>query len=122
MPEIPAPSSPPSGSDWPAQATDAIVGLIDSVKEKVNGPATSIARGVVYGTLAALVGTAALVLFLVLLVRGFDVLAQVLLDLADAERAGRSAWIAHIVTGLMFLVPGAILWRKGTRAPGPATD
>jgi hypothetical protein len=120
VPEIPASSSPPSGSDWPAQATDAIVGLVDSVKDKVNGPATSIARGLVYGTLAALVGTAALVLFLVLLVRGFDILAQVLLDVADVERAGRSTWIAHLVTGLLFLVPGALLWRKGSRAP--ATD
>lgn len=117
MPETPAPSTPPSGSDWPAQATDAIVGLVDSVKDKVNGPATSIARGVVYGTLATLVGTAALVLFLVLLVRGFDIGAQVLLDVANIERAGRSTWIAHLVTGLVFLIPGAMLWRKGSRAP-----
>jgi hypothetical protein len=106
-----------SGSDWPAQATDAIVGLVDSVKDKVNGPATSAARGIVYGTLAALVGTAAVVLLLVLLVRGLDIIAQMLLDLADVERAGRSTWIAHLVTGLLLLLPGAWLWRKGTRAP-----
>lgn len=106
-----------SGSDWPAQATDAIVGLVDSVKDKVNGPATSAARGVVYGTLAAIVGTAALVLLLALLLRGFDILAQIVLDLADIERAGRSTWIAHLLMGLIFLLPGAALWRKGTRTP-----
>lgn len=122
MPDLQkTPASPgaagPSGSDWPAQATDAIVGLVDSVKDKVNGPATSAARGVVYGTLAAIVGTAALVLFLVLLVRGFDVLAQVVLDALDIERAGRATWIAHLLTGLLFVLPGALLWRKGTRAP-----
>jgi hypothetical protein len=109
-----------SGNDWPTQATDAIVGLVDSVKDKVNGPATSAARGIVYGTLAAIVGTAALVLVLALLLRGFDIIAQLLLDLADAERAGRSTWIAHLVMGLVFLLPGAALWRKGTRTP--ATD
>ena len=62
-------------------------------------------------------GTAALVLLLVLLVRGLDIIAQMLLDLADVERAGRSTWIAHLVTGLLLLLPGAVLWRKGTRAP-----
>jgi hypothetical protein len=118
-PATPAPAS--GGSDWPAQATDTIVGLVDQVKDKVQGPATSIARTVVYGTLAAIVGTAALVLFLALLVRGFDILAQVLLDVADIERAGRSAWIAHLVTGLLFVIPGMALMRKAARpAPAPA--
>jgi hypothetical protein len=115
------PASPgaagPSGSDWPAQATDAIVGLVDSVKDKVNGPATSAARGTVYGTLAAIVGTAALVVFLVFVFRGLDVLAQVVLDAVDIERAGRSTWIAHLLFGLGFTLLGGWLWRKGTRAP-----
>jgi hypothetical protein len=106
-----APGPAAGGSDWPAQATDTIVGLVDQVKEKVEGPATSIVRTIVYGTFAAIVGTAALVLFLVLLVRGFDILAQVVLDLVDWERAGRSTWIAHLITGLAFAVPGLLLMR-----------
>lgn len=114
-PTPPTPGRPPSG-DWPAQAADAIVGVVDSVKERTTGPATSIARGLVYGTLAAILGTAALVLFLVLLVRGIDVGVDALLDLGDIDDPGRSTWIAHTVTGLLFLLPGLALWRKGTRA------
>lgn len=120
MPDLNKPSAPAgdrAGGDWPAQATDAIVGVVDSVRDRVNGPATSIARGVVYGTLAAIVGTAALVLVFVLLVRGIDILAQVVLDALDIERAGRAAWIAHLATGLICLLPGLLLWRKGTHAP-----
>ena len=120
MPDLqkPAPSTGESTTgDWPAQATDAIVGLVDSVKDKVNGPATSIARGIVYGTLAALVGTAALALALALVVRGLDILAQVVLDGVGLERFGRATWIAHLVTGLLCLVPGVLLWRKGTHPP-----
>lgn len=115
MPEPPAPPPPAGGSDWPAQVTDLIVNLVDSVKDKTGGPATSIARGLVYGTLAAIVGTAALVVFIILLVRGFDVLAQVALDAAGLEKPGRSTWIAHLLTGLLFAGAGAVLWRKGTQ-------
>jgi hypothetical protein len=115
------PASPgaagPSGSDWPAQATDTIVGLVDSVKDKVQGPATKAARGAVYGTLAALVGTATLVVVLIVLFRGVDIIAQVVLDAADIEKAGRSTWISHLIFGLAMLLPGLWLWRKGTRAP-----
>ena len=118
-PSAPGPAS--GGSDWPKQATDTIVGLVDQVKDKVEGPATSVARTVVYGTLAAIVGTAALILGLVLLVRGFDILADLLLDVADIERAGRSTWIAHLVTGLFMAVPGVLMLRKATR-PAPAAD
>lgn len=118
MPTEPSPQ-PTGGSDWPAQATETIVGLVDSVKDKTTGPATSIARAVVYGTLAAIVGTAAVVLLLVVLVRGFDILAQVVLDAIGIERAGRSVWIAHLITGVLFLGPGLVAWRRGAR---PATD
>ncbi len=112
---MPTEPSPPStgGSDWPAQATDTIVGVVDSVRDKTAGPATNVARGLVYGLLAAIVGTAALVFTLVLLLRGLDVLADVVLDAIDIERAGRSTWIAHTVMGLLFLVPGIWCWRKG---------
>jgi len=119
-PDAPAPAGA-SGADWPAQATDAIVGVVDSVKDKVTGPATSVARAIVYGTLASIVGTAALVLVLALTLRAFDVIAQVVLDALDIERAGRSTWIAHLLLGLVLLALGAWLWRKGTRpAPGRA--
>lgn len=117
----PTPSTPPgpdrpTGADWPAQATDAIVGLVDSVKDRTTGPATSIARGLVYGTLATIVGTAALVLLLVLTVRAIDVGVDAALTAADLDEPGRSTWIAHTITGLLFLVPGIALWRRGSRA------
>ncbi len=104
------------GSDWPAQATETIVGLVDTAREKTTGPATTAVRAAVYGLLIAIVGTAALVLFLVVFVRGIDILAQVVLDAIGIEEAGRSTWIAHTITGLLFLVPGLMLMRKGARA------
>lgn len=115
-PEPPVSPPPTGGADWPAQITDLIVNLVDSVKEKTGGPATSIARGVVYGTLALIVGTAAAVVGIILIVRIFDVAAQVVLDAAGLEKPGRSTWIAHLLTGLLFTGAGAWLWRKGTQS------
>ena len=63
-----------------------------------------------------MVGSAALVVFTILLVRGFDVLAEVVLDALGLEKPGRSTWIAHLLTGALFAGAGAVLWRKGTRA------
>ena len=77
MPTEPSPRTPtppdPGGEahgDWPAQATETIVGLVDTVRQKTTGPATTAVRAAVWGLLIAIVGTAALVLFLVLFVTG----------------------------------------------------
>ncbi|WCO67097.1 hypothetical protein PO878_21650 [Iamia majanohamensis] len=122
MPTDPSPRTPtspdPGGEahgDWPAQATETIVGLVDTVRQKTTGPATTAVRAAVWGLLIAIVGTAALVLFLVLFVRGLDILAQVVLDAIGIEKAGRATWIAHTLTGLLFLVPGVLLMRKGAQ-------
>lgn len=117
----PSPTGPTTsgGSDWPAQATDTIVSLIDTVKGKTTGPATTAVRGAIYGLLAAIIGTAALVLFLVVLVRGIDIGVQALLQGIGVDKAGRSTWMAHAITGLVFfLLPGLWLMRRGARAAG----
>lgn len=102
--------------DWPTQATDAVVRVVDSVRAKTTGPATSLARTVVYGVLAVLVGTAALVVGVIVAVRGVDVGVDELLSVADVGRDGRSTWISHVIVGLAFLAPGIWAWRKGWRA------
>jgi len=121
MPEPLAPKRPSPArrdSDWPAQVTNAIVDFVDSIKGKTTGPATSAARTVVYGLLAAIVGIAALALVLALVLRGIDVGVDALLDQADIDREGRSTWIAHTIIGLGLLGIGFLIWRKGIQ-PDP---
>ncbi len=105
----------PTSGDWPAQVTDTVVGLVDNAKGKINGPATSGARGVVYGTLATILGTAVLVVTLVALFRLTDIGIQVILDVAGVDKAGRAVWIAHLLWGLAFALAGAWALRKGRR-------
>ena len=50
--------TPPPGDDWPAKATDQIVSLVDQIRDKTTGPAIRAARAMVFGFLAAMLGTA----------------------------------------------------------------
>lgn len=95
-----SPSSPNPADEWPAKAADQIVNLVDQVRDKTTGPAIRAARGMVFGFLATMLGTAALVLFIVGLVRFVDVYAP------------GGVWVAHTIVGLLFVGCGLLLWVK----------
>lgn len=98
-----------SGQDWPAQAADLVARVVGQVRDKTTGPAVTAARGVVYGLLAAVLGTAALVLVAIAAVRALDELIEAIVD-------SRETWAAHGIVGLVFTLVGLLLWSK-RRAP-----
>jgi hypothetical protein len=101
----------PSG-DWAAQAADTIELVVGGVRDKTTGPALTVARGVVYGSFALLVGLAALVLGTIAAVRLVDNY------LPDAVFGEDHMWAAYLVIGLAFVIAGAVLWvRRNGSAP-----
>ena len=48
--------------DWPQQATETIVNLVDNVKHKTTEPATKAVRGLVYGIVIVLLGVPAVII------------------------------------------------------------
>ena len=88
------------GDDWPAQTADTIERFVTSVRDKTTGPLETIARGLVFGLLAAILGTAALVLLAVAVVRVLDVAIP------------GDVWSAHAVAGGIFTLAGLFLWSK----------
>ena len=94
--------------DWPAQAADTIERVVGSVRDKTTGPAITVARWVVYGTFALLVGHAVLVLLAIAAVRLLDVY------LPDAWVGEDHTWVAHLLVGLVFTLAGMLLWSKRT--------
>jgi hypothetical protein len=94
------PSGNGSRSDWPSQAAQFVEDVVKAVQAKTTTPALLVARGIVYGTLAAIVGVAALVLLAAGAVRGLDVLLP------------GDVWQAHLITGVVFVLAGSLLWRK----------
>jgi hypothetical protein len=101
----------PAG-DWAAQAADTIERAVGNVRDRTTGPALTVARAVVYGTFAALVGLAALVLGTIAAVRIIDNY------LPDSVFGDEHTWAAYLIIGLVFVLAGAVLWVR-RRGPGP---
>ncbi|HEX9992136.1 MAG TPA: hypothetical protein VGB14_04330 [Acidimicrobiales bacterium] len=93
--------------DWPAQAADTVVRVVGQVRDRTTGPAITVARGIVYGLLAAIAGIVAFVLLVAALVRLVDVLVP------------GEVWSAHLIVGAVLTLAGLLLWRK-RRAPAAA--
>ena len=106
----PVPAAPgeagPLPEDWPRQATDQIVRVVDTVRDKTTGPVLSAARAVVYGLVAATAGVMLLVLLTIAAVRG-------LITLLDR------AWLVYLILGALYCAVGFLLWTR--RQPQPAT-
>jgi hypothetical protein len=105
------PAPPPPERDWAAQAADTIERVVGSVRDKTTGPALTVARGVVYGTFAALVASACLVLLIVAGVRLIDNY------LPDAVFGEDHMWAAYLILGLLFVIVGGVLWSR-RHSPG----
>jgi hypothetical protein len=90
--------------DWPAQATDSIVKVVGTVQQKVTGPVTTAARGIVFGTFAVILGAVAFVLLIILAIR--------LLNnyLPDAIFGEEHMWAAYFIVGALLCVFAFWLW------------
>jgi Flp pilus assembly protein protease CpaA len=93
----------PRSPDWPAQAADRVVSVVDTIRDKTTVPLTTVARGLVYGLVAGVMGAAALILLAIAGVRAVDV----------ALPGG--VWLAHLVIGMFFTLAGLFLWSKRRR-------
>ncbi len=96
--------------DWPVQAADTIERVVGTVRAKTTGPLLKVAKAAVYGTFAALVGLAALILFVIGSVR---LLNNYLPEVVFGET---HTWAAHLILGLLFVLAGGLLWMR-RRAP-----
>jgi hypothetical protein len=97
--------------DWPAQATDSIVSVVGTVHDKVIGPATTVARGIVFGTFAAVLGVAA---FTLLIIAAIRVVNNYLPDSVFGEH---HVWAAYMIVGALLC--GIALWLWYKRLPKP---
>ena len=90
--------------DWPQQATETIVNLVDNVKHKTTEPATKAVRGLVYGIVIVLLGVPAVIMLLVGIVH--------LLNQISTDVLGLGVWLVYLVLGVIFTLAGLFMWRK----------
>jgi hypothetical protein len=99
-----------TSADWPAQATDTIVKVVGQVRDKTTGPIITIARGVVYGTLAAILGIIAVVLTCIVLIRALSIPVE------ELWGPGK-IWAVYLFLGDNFTIVGWIVMKKASAAP-----
>jgi hypothetical protein len=108
-PASPAAPSVPAVTDqqdWPAQAADAIVEQVGKVRDRTTGPAIKASGYIVFGAFATLLGTVALVLFLIGAFRALDAY------LPDAVFGEEHTWAAHTILGTVLVLAGLGTSRK----------
>lgn len=100
--------APPS--QWPAQVTDTIVGVVGKVRDATTVRVETAARALVYGTIAGTLLGVALVLAAVVAIRALEVYLPV-----------GGVWLPYVIVGGLFSVVGAFLLFAKTR-PRSAKD
>ena len=94
---------PGEGTDWTVQAADTVERVVGTIRDKTSVPLTTVARALVFGVVAGIMGLTVLVLVAVGLVRAVDVVT-----------GEDNVWIAHLIVGGIFAVVGGFLLRKAT--------
>jgi hypothetical protein len=93
----------PSGQpDWAAQAAATVEHAVGTIRDRTTVPLTTVARALVFGTLAGILGLAALILLAIGAVR-----------FLDSYLPGPVFW-AHLAVGMVFTIVGLWFLRKAT--------
>ena len=95
-------------ADWTKDLLDRLDHYIDVVRSNTTDRLVKVARVLVYGVIALILGSMAGIIALITLIR--------LLDIA----LPREVWLPYVVLGAIFLVVGLFLWSRKT-APAAKT-
>ena len=93
--------------DWPSKASATVVHYVGTVRDRTTGPALVASRYAVYALAMALIALVLLVLLLLLMVR---LLVSATGELSFVDEG--ETWLAYYILGAIFVLGGALLWRK----------
>ena len=96
------------GADWTKDLLDRLDHYIDVVRSNTTDRLVKVARLVVYGVIAAILGAMAAIVALIATIRVLDIVLP------------REVWLPYVVLGAIFLGAGLFLWSKKT-APSVKT-
>jgi hypothetical protein len=95
----------PAGGDWASETADRLDQLIAKVRSQTTDRLVSVARLVVFGLLAAVMGGMAAVLGVAAAIRALD------------ELIPQEVWLTYLILGAIFTGIGLFLWSKKERPP-----
>ena len=95
-------------TDWTKDLLDRLDHYIDVVRSNTTDRLVKVARVLVYGVIALILGSMAGIIALITLIRVLDIALP------------REVWLPYVVLGAIFLVTGLFLWSRKT-APAAKT-
>ncbi len=116
--QIVAPPAPDT-TDWPAQATDSILNLVDNVRDKTTGPALTAARALVYGTIIFLLAIPLGIMLLVGAMRGLEGILLFIGEKTGWAFLTDPMYLVYLIFGVLFVLVSRYLFRKAAK-PGAA--
>jgi hypothetical protein len=106
-------SAAPAGDDWTVVAADRLESIVGTVRDNTTTRLVVVARALVFGLIAAVLGIAVLLLLAIALIRVLDVYLGNTSALA-LDEPGRSVWVADAIVGGIFVLPGLFLLRSAS--------
>jgi hypothetical protein len=97
--------NPLSDPEFPRKTADLIDRVVGVVRDRTTKPVVTVVRGIVFGSIVAVVAVSLVTLALIAVVRG----TQELFELALDER--RAVWVSYFVIGGAFVAVGALVMR-----------
>ena len=95
-------------ADWTKDLLDRLDHYIDVVRSNTTDRLVKVARVLVFGVIALILGSMAGIIALITLIRVLDIVLP------------REVWLPYMVLGSIFLVAGLFAWSKKT-APAAKT-
>ncbi len=100
------PGNPLTDPDWAPNLANTIERVVGSVRDKTTKPLLTAYRAVIFGLVAAFGGAVALVLAIIMMVRGVVALFDIGFDHHN------SVWMTYLVIGAVFSVGGLVAMKK----------
>ncbi len=102
---VPGDGATSTTPEWAVSALDKVDDLVGKVRSNTTDRLVRVARALVFGVLAAIMGATALVFAVVGTVRGLD------------EVVPGPVWGVYLPLGAIFVLAGTFLWSKKTPPP-----
>lgn len=106
--------NPLTDPQLPRKVMDVVDRVAGTVRRRTTLPIITIVRGIVFGTMIAVVALALVVVVLIALARGAHELLDIWLDRSTA------VWVSYLVIALVLFLLGGVLMRK-RRSVSPDT-
>ncbi len=100
------PANPLTDPNWASDTANTVVRWVATVRDQTTTKAVYAARGLVYGIIAAFLGTFILVVAVIGLMRGLQALLALAVDEAQA------VYLSYFIVGGMLCIIGLLLFNK----------